>query len=793
MFAARLAALLTLVALTALASVSSDYIPFVRPTGDAPSILFGRAVAGVPDTDGDGLDDILVGAPLASASVNQSGSAFLFSGATGALIRRHDGNYPGEQLGVAVAGIPDLDGDGRGDYLIGAPYDNEGVAADSGTVFVISGATGAVVRTHDGMLIGDDLGLAVAGTPDLDGDGRGDYLIGAPFGTFGTFPDAGIVLLVSGRTGVTIRAHGGPTAFERLGHSLAAVPDTDGDGVPDYLLGTPIAAPDGLDGAGAAYLFSGANGALIRSHLGDAPAMQLALSLCGAGDVDGDGSGDYLISAPGAADDAGAALLFSGATGVLIRRHDGAVAGDRLGLSVAAVPDRDGDGADDYLLGAPGGVPGSANAAGSALLFSGASGALLQRFEGSNPRDQFGFAVAGVRDLNGDDRGDLLIGAPAADPGGVLNAGAATLFATPSIFGIVRDPSGAPVPGAMVTATAYYFAPSATADAEGRYALGALDTGVAYAVRASALGFIAKPLAPTVIAAQSLRRDFTLGTIALTSPGNTQTVSGFVPVSAAAADPTGIQLVDFFDGDTFIGHAAAAPYGVLWPSLQDCAHEGPRTLTAVATAGDSETGVSLPVTVTVDNTTFSDVPCSHFAWRFIEAVNRDALLRGFGDGSFRPDQTVTRAALAVAAAQVADRTRHDLAAFTPPPCRQETFSDVLCTHPVYRFIEYAAARGLMSGAGRGRFLPGSSVTRGALAVVLTRLRLLGAGIGFAPPPCGHETFADVPCTHPLYAFIEFAALEGLVRGFPDGTYRPAAPVTHAQLAVVVTRVAGLSF
>src|SRR5690606_11587880 len=111
---------------------------------------FGRALAGVPDLDGDGADDLLVGASKEDALASNDGRAYVFSGATGALppTLPSPTAEEGGIVGDAVAGAPDADGDGVSDHLARPRPDDHGTSADAaGRAYVFSGATGALLHT----------------------------------------------------------------------------------------------------------------------------------------------------------------------------------------------------------------------------------------------------------------------------------------------------------------------------------------------------------------------------------------------------------------------------------------------------------------------------------------------------------------------------------------------------------------------------------------------------------------------------------------------------------------------
>ena len=413
---------------------------------------FGGAVAFVPDADGDARADLLLGARLEDpgASPQEAGRAYLFSGTDGALLRALASPSPEEDgtFGFAVAGVPDVDGDGRGDLLVGAPDEDPGASPEgAGRAYVFSGADGSLLRVlaSPNQEGGGSFGVSVAGVADADGDGRGDLLVGARDEDPGASPEgAGRAYLFSGADGALLHVLASPAveADGQFGHSVAGVPDANGDGRGDLLVGARTEDP-GLApaNAGRAYLFSGATGAVLRTLA--SPNQEengrFGHSVAGVPDADGDGRGDLLVGAnledPGfAPDNAGRAYLFSGATGAVLHTlaSPNPEENGRFGQSVAGVANGDDDGRGDLLVGASFEDPGFAPSdAGRAYLFSGSTGAVLRTLASPNEEagGLFGEAVAGSPDAGGDGRGDLLVGAPLEDPGvSPIDAGRAYLF-----------------------------------------------------------------------------------------------------------------------------------------------------------------------------------------------------------------------------------------------------------------------------------------------------------------------------------------------------------------------------
>ena len=166
----------------------------------------------------------------------------------------------------------------------------------------------------------------------------------------------GMVGVYSGATGLPIHVFWGDNSQDHLGSRVAGVGDVDNDGVPDFAAGASGDDGNG-DAAGAAKVFSGATGALIYEFLGESLGDQLGNAVTGAGDVNGDGHPDIGVGAIRAAyqgSQSGRAYVFSGLDGSILLRFDGAAVSDFLGGTLSGVGDVNDDGKDDLIVGATG-------------------------------------------------------------------------------------------------------------------------------------------------------------------------------------------------------------------------------------------------------------------------------------------------------------------------------------------------------------------------------------------------------------------------------------------------------
>ena len=392
------------------------------------------------DVNGDGVPDFIVGAyqddPVGGGT--DAGSAYVFSGADGSLLYQVTGDNPGDLFGISGIMAGDVNGDGRADFMVGAPFDDPaGGGTDAGSAYVFSGADGSLLYQRTGDTAGDFFGWSVSGAGDVNGDGKADFIVGAYLDDpAGGGTDAGSAYVFSGADGSLLYHVTGDTAGDQFGISVSGAGDVNGDGVPEFIVGARRDDPAGGEpNAGSAYVFSGSDGSLLYQVTGDTIFGEFGSSVSGAGDVNEDGKADFIVGAfqddpPGGGTNAGSAYVFSGADGSLLYRVTGDTANDNFGFAVSGAGDVNEDGKADFIVGAYLDDPaGGGTDSGSAYVFSGSDGSLLYQRTGDTVGDRFGISVSGAGDANGDGRADFIVGADYDDPvGGGNDAGSAYVF-----------------------------------------------------------------------------------------------------------------------------------------------------------------------------------------------------------------------------------------------------------------------------------------------------------------------------------------------------------------------------
>ncbi|MAF64484.1 MAG: hypothetical protein CMJ84_02330 [Planctomycetes bacterium] len=429
--------LLSTVAL--LAAPAAAQFPAYTITGDDAGDFLGHGIGDAGDVNGDGYGDFVVGAPKDDNAGNSAGSVRIHSGATGSVLYMIDGGGT-DQLGTAVSGAGDVNNDGFDDVIAGGPW-HLGIGPIQGTISVISGVDGSTLYQIEGPNTFSFFGGAVDGAGDLDNDGFDEFLVGAS-NDDGNGSDSGLVYVYGGIDGALIYMHSGDGISDQMGTCVAGLGDVNSDGVPDYMGGAPLDDNNGSN-SGSVQVWSGIDGSVLYAFNGSGADHQFGKSVAALGDVNGDAHADFIVGEwhdALIAHHAGSVTVFSGIDGSVIRQHFGQSADDEFGQAVTGIGDYDGDTIGDYAVGAPG-----AGANGEVTLFSGVDGSLLGSVAGGALDTEFGAGLAGGMDVNNDGLGEFIVGAHLAQ-----NAtGEATVFSSISLLGTAYcfgDGSASPCP-----------------------------------------------------------------------------------------------------------------------------------------------------------------------------------------------------------------------------------------------------------------------------------------------------------------------------------------------------------
>lgn len=330
----------------ALVISGSDGTTLRQHFGQSAGDRFGERVSFTGEFNSDGFDDYSISAP---GRFLQRGSVHVFSGSTGSLLKTIDGPAAGDLFGSSIDRCGDVNGDGREDLVIGAPGVDLPGSTDDGMVYVHSGVSGNLIHALEPTAPNHEslgFGTFVSYIGDVNSDGFDDIFASSP-NPDSNFLTPGHVVIFSGADGAAlaqaIGLDGGHGDFDFWGSGIDEAGDVNADGVPDYLIG--IARP------GASFLVtlrSGADFTEIREMEFIAPFDHVG-NPTNLGDVSGDGVPDQAYQRPFEDE----VQVVSGASGLVLQNITFATPGVEFGLRLHGVEDVTGDGIRDIAIGIP--------------------------------------------------------------------------------------------------------------------------------------------------------------------------------------------------------------------------------------------------------------------------------------------------------------------------------------------------------------------------------------------------------------------------------------------------------
>ncbi|MCK5347077.1 MAG: FG-GAP repeat protein [Candidatus Heimdallarchaeota archaeon] len=427
------------------------------------------------DFNGDGFDDVVVGAEFDDDGGNNSGCAFIFFGSSNSSssidASNADVKLIGEdaydQFGHSVSSAGDVNNDGYVDVIVGAVLDDDG-GRSSGCAFIFFGSSNPPstidASNADVKLIGrfsqDCFGLSVGSAGDVNNDGFIDVIVGAPYVSslkVGDYFGAAYIFYGSSNMASTINASNanvklfGKNAGDQFGKSVSSAGDTRNSGFDDVIVGA-LYDDDGGKSSGCAFIFFGRanmptsiNASNANTKLIGEDAFDFfGASVSTAGDLNKDGLDDVIVGAYGA-DGTGCAYIFYGiaippSPIIYASNADvkliGSGKGGGFGKSVSTAGDVDNDGYDDVIVGAQYDNLGG-DQSGCAYIFLGSTNmaSTIEDYKaniklvGGDSEDFFGCSVSNAGDVNNDGFDDVIVGAYGDDGGyNCYNSGCAFIF-----------------------------------------------------------------------------------------------------------------------------------------------------------------------------------------------------------------------------------------------------------------------------------------------------------------------------------------------------------------------------
>lgn len=462
--------------------LSRPYAPVWISDGGQIGAAHGLTSSSAGDVNGDGFDDVIVGAPFYDGAATDSGRISLYLGSYNGLSSQPaatiEGTFPDGWFGLSVSSAGDVNGDGFADVLVGAPREPSSIAPEGGgeqggRVYLFLGSAGGLVTSPAWVSESPHhqswYGYVVSSVGDRNGDGFPDIGVGAPLLADGESSGGKVFLFHGGASGFSQNPHEifAPPPIvahaQRFGVVIANAGDTNKDGFSEIIIGCSQCEHD-QPGEGMAFLYAGsaapADSTPIWHAEGDQAYAEFGMSLAGAGDIDGDSFPDLIIGAPyydAAEFDGGRVFLYSGSASGFPASpawiHDGVVRDGYLGYSVAGVGDLNNDSFADIALGATLHTEQLASEGAAFILFGASNGlSWSSRWEafGGQADAYLTASLSSAGDINGDGLPEIIVGASGYD-NDKEDEGRATVYLMRENPTVTPTPS--PSPTAVPTAT----------------------------------------------------------------------------------------------------------------------------------------------------------------------------------------------------------------------------------------------------------------------------------------------------------------------------------------------------
>lgn len=429
-------------------------VPTWTADGDQTDCRFGT-VAPAGDVNGDHYDDVLIGAYNHSGSAANEGKVYLYLGGPAGLSPSPswtaESGQAGAQLGDKLSGAGDVNGDGYDDLVVGAGHYSHDFSDEGAAFLYLGSATGPAAHPQwsaYGGQAGAEFGACVQAAGDVNGDGYADVIVGSWLYDTNGHVDGGRAFVYLGsdtglaETPAWVGQSDSPGAV--YGYFCSGAGDLNGDGYDDIVVGARRFSGNGLSKEGRVYVYYGSSTgpSLTPGWIQDGGQAggEFGGSVAGAGDADADGCDDLIVGAfrydNAAGKDAGRAYLFLGAPNGPSHAPawvvDGDQPGGNYGYHVDRAGDVDGDGHADVIVTAALYPANGLIGAGRAYVYLGTpfglSPAPAWVQDGDQAGGELGDAARGLGDVNGDGYRDVGTGALYRAEGSLVHAGRAYVF-----------------------------------------------------------------------------------------------------------------------------------------------------------------------------------------------------------------------------------------------------------------------------------------------------------------------------------------------------------------------------